>query len=195
MLKPLLALTVSLALTAPTLAQVAPCSPPEGTTLAESDLTRLAGLIDSRTRGLAEALTADSDDERAEVSALLKVGFTPIDGLADGAYRCRTIKLGGLLPLLTYGWFECSVGGDGATLDKTSGSQRFSGSLTPSNGGLTFVGAGHYSDEAPRAYGADPQRDQVGCLYRLTGPEDVYVLELPSPKFESVHDLIVLEAK
>ena len=37
------------------------------------------------------------------------------------------------------------------------------------------------------------ERDQIGCLYGVAGDTPRYVLELPSPRFESVHDLIVLE--
>ncbi len=54
-----------------------------------------------------------------------------------------------------------------------------------------FVGALHYSDEDPIAYGNDPERDQVGCIYKLAGAER-YRLEMPSPRFESVHDVIEL---
>ena len=111
-----------------------------------------------------------------------------------GDYRCRTIKMGGGVPLTVYGFFACEVdeAADGyQAILKTSGSQRFSGTLTPSAGGLFYLGALNYADEDPIAYGVNAERDQVGCLYRSG---DSYVLELPSPQFESVHDVIELVA-
>ena len=58
---------------------------------------------------------------------------------------------------------------------------------------MFYRGALHYGDEQPMAYDADPERNQVGCIYRVsgTGPE-IYRLELPLPRFESTHDVIEL---
>ncbi|WP_417310575.1 DUF4893 domain-containing protein [Devosia sp.] len=193
-MKRLIATALLLALTSTTaIAQTRSCDVGADVELSSDDEARFANFFASRSKGLAEALTADSAEDRRLVSGLMAPDRAVAEGLPDGAYRCRTIKLGGLLPLTPYGWFACTIGEGGTTIEKTSGSQRFSGALYPADGALAYVGASHYADEAPRAYGDDPERDQIGCLYGVAGDTPRYVLELPSPHFESVHDLIVLE--
>ena len=172
-------------------AQVLPCVPPQNAGLTPADSARIADFAQSRTRGLAQAMLANSAEDRQAVSTIFAAGLAPTDAVPAGQYQCRTIKLGGNLPLIAYGYFACSIGDDGS-IDKTSASQRFSGTLTPSNGGFFYRGALHYGDEQPIVYGADPQRDQVGCLYEIAGGGRHFVLELPSPPVESVHDLIEL---
>lgn len=167
------------------------CSVPGAADISQFDGDRMTGFDSSRIRGLGEAMLGEDAAERAIVSELFAPATDPFDRLPDGDYRCRTIKLGGLLPLVAYGFFDCSVSGKGKRLDKSTGSQRFSGQLLPANGAVFYMGALHYGDEDPVAYGADAERDQVGCIYRLSGPER-YRLEMPSPRFESVHDVIEL---
>lgn len=153
------------------------------------DTARIEDFVQSRTRGLAEAMLGPEAD-RETVSALYAPGIEAIETLPDGDYRCRTIKMGGISPLIVYGYFDCTVSEDATRIDKTSGSQRFSGDLTPSAGGLFYRGALHYGDEQPIAYGSDAERNQVGCLYQVAGKPRRYLLELPSPQFESTHDVI-----
>lgn len=169
----------------------AACSVPAAADISQFDGDRMMGFDLSRIRGLGEAMLGENASERAIVSELFAPAIEPLERLPDGDYRCRTIKLGGLLPLVAYGFFDCTVSGKGKLLDKTSGSQRFSGQLLPTEGAIFYVGALHYGDEDPIPYGNDPERDQVGCIYRLAGAER-YRLELPSPQFESVHDVIEL---
>lgn len=178
-----------LALWVPLAAQA--CSVPATAEISPFDADRMAGFESSRTRGLGEAMLGESANERTIVSELFAPATEPLARLPDGDYRCRTIKLGGLLPLVAYGFFDCTVSGKGKVLDKTTGSQRFSGQLLSAGDAVFFVGALHYSDEDPVPYGNDPERDQVGCIYRLAGAER-YRLEMPSPRFESVHDVIEL---
>lgn len=178
----------------PALAQVQPCGAPADAVNA-SDEERLAGIVKSRTRGLAAALLADRAADRVTISALYTPGFTPTSSLPDGDYQCRTIKLGGMLPAVVYDYFSCRIGEEGSSIAKTSGSQRFSGSLTPSNGGFFYRGALHFGDEQPVLYGSDGERNQVGCLYQLAGEDQRYLLELPSPMFESLHDVVELVAR
>ena len=167
------------------------CEAPADAEISEPDRQRLAGLETSRQRGLGAALLAGSPADRQALSALFAAGQAPADPLPDGDYRCRVLKLGGLLPLTVYGYFDCTV--SAGAIEKLTGSQRFSGTLTPaSDGGFLYAGALHYGDEAPIAYGADAERDQVGCLYRVGGDGERYRLELPSPHFESVHDIVEL---
>ncbi|AVF03681.1 MULTISPECIES: DUF4893 domain-containing protein [Devosia] len=126
------------------------CQVPDAAPITPFDGDRMTGFEAARFRGLAEALLSDNAAERALVSALFAPGETPISQMPDGSYRCRTIKLGGLLPLTAYTQFACTVSNDGTRIEKLTGSQRFSGDLLPSDGGgLFYWGALHYGDETP----------------------------------------------
>lgn len=168
------------------------CMVPDTAPIDQFDGDRMTGFDAARTRGLGEALLSDSAGDRSIVSALFAPGETPISTLPDGDYRCRTIKLGGLLPLTAYGFFDCAVSDNGATIEKLTGSHRFKGQLVASDGGLFYWGALHYGDEQPMAYGAEAESNQVGCLVRVSGKPVRYRLELPFPRFESTHDVIEL---
>lgn len=169
------------------------CEVPADVTVSDADQARMSGFLRSRAQGLGEALVAESTSDRALVSELFSRPDSAFEGIADGDYRCRTIKLGGLLPLTAYGFFACRVSEDGTRIDKLSGSQRFSGTLHASGDAVFYRGALHYGDEKPMAYGKSDERDQVGCLYPVPDDEAArYRLELPSPLFESTHDVIEL---
>ncbi|MGD9738739.1 MAG: DUF4893 domain-containing protein [Bauldia sp.] len=154
------------------------------------DADRLLNMAETRAGALQEAAVAADFAEVVELAD----APTAYSGLDDilGVWRCRTIKLGGLLPLTIYSYFACEIGRDanGYFIAKTTGSQRFTGRLYLGDmpGELVFVGAGHYTGEQPLAYDADPERNEVGVLRQL-GPGWL-VLELPKPIFESNHDLI-----
>ena len=119
---------------------------------------------------------------------------------APGAYRCRTIKIGarnkGGLAFVDYPYFRCTIeltpGGD-LILTKTTGSQRTRGLLYPdTDNRLVFIGAQAWGDDETRfpAYGARPERDQVGVLERI-GPTR-WRLVLPWPKQESNLEILEL---
>jgi hypothetical protein len=168
------------------------CEVPAEAAIDQLDGDRMTGFEVARVRALGEAMLSESAGDRAIVAALYASGESPIDTIPDGDYQCRTIKLGGLLPLTVYGYFDCAISGGGTVIEKLTGSQRFKGDLAPADGGLFYWGALHYGDEAPFAYGADPERNQVGCLYRIEGKPVRYRLEMPFPLFESTHDVIEL---
>lgn len=192
----LVALT-ALLLPVQAMAQVAACMPSETGEISERDAARIGGLEWARLRGLAAALNSASAEDRQTVSGLYSNGLAPAGDLPEGGYHCRTIKLGGLSELIVYPFFECEIaaGGEGYTISKPTGSQRFSGTLTPSGDGYFYKGALYYRDEGPMEYTGESERDQVGCLYRVSADGASYVLELPSPQFESFHDIIVLLPK
>ena len=52
-----------------------------------------------------------------------------------GNWQCRTIKAGGISPLVVYDWFKCRVTDDGSgwMLEKISGSQRTKGRFFTDN--------------------------------------------------------------
>ncbi|MHA6299492.1 DUF4893 domain-containing protein [Devosia sp. CAU 1758] len=168
------------------------CEVPSDASITQFDGDRMTGFDAARTRGIGEALLADNAEERAIVAGLFAPGNMPISAIPDGPYRCRTIKLGGLLPLVSYPFFDCAISHNGKVIEKLSGSQRFKGQLLPTNDAIFYWGALHYGDERPFAYEADAERSQVGCLYKVDGKPVRYRLELPFPRFESTHDVIEL---
>lgn len=171
------------------------CGVPSNYGLEAEDITRMARLQTTRFMGLAAALKLDNSAERQTISALFSGGFSPITSAERviGKYQCRTIKLGGNLPAIVYGWFDCDVFPEEAALviRKTSGSQRFFGLLAPAANGLAYKGALHYGyEDISKFYGQDSERNQVGCFSAIDESMNHFVLELPAPKFESVHDVI-----
>lgn len=173
------------------LSQALACSLPDDLAISPFDKDRLQQMNDTQLIAVGEALAAPSASDRSELGTLL-APLQPVTSLPDGEYRCRTIKIGGILPLTVYGFFNCTVSEDGTRIDKTTGSQRFSGDLVPTESGVIYRGALHYGDEQPIGYGANPERDQIGCLVQLAGDTPRYRLDLPAPRFESKHDIIEL---
>jgi hypothetical protein len=166
-------------------------------TLSAHDQDRLERFASSRKAAVAEARAGGSDEDVAELDTLLALRPQPILGHdIRGEYQCRTLKLGGILPLTIYGWFNCTIDEDdmGYRLVKTSGSQRFSGNfIDDSETRLTYYGASHNSGEAPALYGDNPDNDQVGHFIKI-GPAS-YRLELAEPRLESHLDIIELQPK
>ncbi|MCB1379546.1 MAG: DUF4893 domain-containing protein [Alphaproteobacteria bacterium] len=164
-------------------------------TLSAADRNRLSRFDAT----LAEALTeagAGAADDLALVQDVLRGKALPMAGSFNpvGPWRCRVIKLGGLLPLTVYPWFKCAIAEDGAgwTLEKLTGSQRTRGRFyTASDTRLIYVGAGHVTGESPRNYGDDPKQDQVAVVERRTDRR--ILLLFPAPYFESKLDILVLE--
>ncbi|SHG08801.1 protein of unknown function [Kaistia soli DSM 19436] len=165
--------------------------------LTPADKARLASFETARRDAIAEARAGGSKADLATLDEVLAGGPEPILGVdIRGDYRCRTIKLGGNLPLSVYGWFKCRIDEDdiGYRLVKTSGSQRLSGHfIDDSEKRLIFYGAGHYADEKPRAYKSDAARDMIGIFVKAGAKR--YRLELPLPKVESTFDIIELVKK
>jgi hypothetical protein len=174
---------------------LADCTEPDpGLELSAADIGRLQGLLGSRKSGLRAAVRGELANERDIVAALYAETPGPVatENLS-GSYQCRTIKMGGLLPLIVYDWFRCSIeaDADNYTLTKLTGSQNFTGTLFPqADGSLLYRGAGNYGDEAPRTYGEDPERNQVGCFWSVGQEERHFILELPAPPVESYYDVI-----
>jgi len=164
--------------------------------LTQRDSERVEFLTTSRTKGLAAALGAVDAEERSIVSDLFANGTAPVDpDLLAGDYRCRTIKMGGISPLVVYTWFQCRITPEERAFNivKLTGSQNFSGTLFPAkSGGYAYRGAFYYGYEDPLFYGDDPERNESGCLSATATGERHFILELPEPAFESYHDLIEL---
>jgi len=160
------------------------------------DKDRLARFETIMAEALAEARAGGApEDVRLLEDALtgtplpLEGGFNP-----TGDWKCRTLKAGGGLPLVAYGWFKCRISDDGAgwMLRKLTGSQRTKGMFyTLSATRLAYVGAGYVVHETPRRYGEDPQHDQVAIAERRAANR--LILLFPAPHFDSKLDVLVLE--
>jgi hypothetical protein len=161
-----------------------------------ADKTRLASFDAIRAEAIAEAKKGGAAEDLATLDAVLAgKDFAFSEGFdLTGDWQCRTVKLGGTLPLTVYGWFKCRVSDDGSgwKLEKLTGSQRTAGAFyTDSDTRLTYLGTLYYGHEKPKKYGSDADRDQVAYAVR---PDEKRVrLEFPSPKYESKLDIIELK--
>ena len=146
-------------------------------------LTREGALEEAR-NGLPE--------EVAILDGLLAKPLLSFSGFdMTGDWRCRTIKVGGLSPLVVYGWFKCRVSDDGSgwRLKKLSGSQRTTGRFfDDGDKRLIYLGAGSVNNDPAPAYGIGPESDQVGYAFR-TGPSE-WRIEFPAPHYESKLDVL-----
>ena len=158
------------------------------------DKARLDKYDETRKAALAEARNGGDAAELAGLDALLA---KPLLSLPDfdlgGEWRCRTTKVGGLSPLVVYGWFKCRVSDDGSgwKLEKTSGSQRTTGRFyDDGEKRLIYLGSFNVAGEAAKPYGSGPESDQVGYAFR-TGPAE-WRIEFPAPQYESKLDILEL---
>ena len=94
-----------------------------------SDRQRLSEFNSTRLTALREAEAGSPEDRKVLNAALAGTpmsfaGFNPV-----GAWTCRVIKLGGILPLTVYPRFRCAITEDGKgwLLSKITGSQRTTG--------------------------------------------------------------------
>ncbi|WP_404934831.1 DUF4893 domain-containing protein [Nitratireductor sp. L15S-10] len=109
----------------------------------------------------------------------------------SGDWECRTIKAGGLVPLVVYDWFRCRVSDDGAgwALEKLTGSQRTRGRFfTHSDTRLIYLGSYFVSSDRPPSYGAGRASDQVAYVFR--DREDGWRMEFPAPEREAELDIL-----
>ena len=132
---------------------------------------------------------------RAELAQLDALLAKPLLSLPDfdlgGEWRCSTTKVGGLSPLVVYGWFKCRVSDDGSgwKLEKTSGSQRTTGRFyDDGEKRLIYLGSFSIAGDTPKPYGSGPESDQVGYAFR-TGPAE-WRIEFPAPQYESKLDIL-----
>jgi hypothetical protein len=185
-----------------TLALAALCILPAGSAIADgvvqklmtaADKARLEKYGETRSAALAEARGGDAA-EVAELDALLA---KPLLSLPDfdlgGDWQCRTTKVGGLSPLVVYGWFKCRVSDDGSgwKLEKRSGSQRTTGRFyDDGEKRLIYLGSFYVTGDTPKPYGSGPETDQVGYAFRI-GPAE-WRIEFPAPQFESKLDILEL---
>lgn len=175
------------------------------TVASADDQDRLARLDDAWKQALREAnhefgAQLDSLGMLAVQDAALE---TPPLQPPPGKYRCRTIKVGTIidgLKYVAYPWFTCTVeltpGGD-LILTKTTGSQRTRGLIYPDSDNperLIYVGAQAWGDTETTfpAYGAQPERDQVGVIERIGNGR--WRMVVPWPRQESRLDILEIRS-
>ena len=163
------------------------------------DAERLGQLQESKEKGMQEA---SAGPDMAVIRSVLDPASQPVSGgEARGAWRCRTIKLGGITPSVVYSWFACRISDRGGHLffEKVSGSQRISGWLYPDqSGGLVLLGANTVNGEPQRRYsgggasaGASATPDDAVCVLTAIGPGHARI-EFPYPVQESTFDVLEL---
>ena len=170
------------------------------------DAQRLSRLDESRAKGLDEASRGASPSDLAAIDSVIHAQVTTASPSAlTGAWRCRTIKLGGVTPDIVYSWFRCRISERGGALffEKLSGSQLTSGFLYSEGSGYVYLGASYvtaygppekppvYSGRGASAGAAATPDDQIGLLSLLA--DGRARLELPYPVQESTFDVIELK--
>ena len=156
-----------------------------------ADKARLDKYGETRKAALDEAKAGDP----AEVKQLDELLARPLVAFSDkdltGNWKCRTIKAGGLSPLVIYGWFKCKMSDDGSgwKLEKITGSQRTTGRFFDDNEKRAiYLGVFSVNDDKPKPYGSGPESDQVGYTFRNSATQ--WRIEFPAPYYESKLDIM-----
>ena len=170
-------------------------------TLRASDAARLDGFTSAIGDALLQALAGGS---AADVTTLTKAlsGRPQIafDETLTGEWNCRTIKMGGISPLVVYAPFTCrfDIGPDGFEFEKLTGSQRTKGKIQLRDGRAIYVGVGYVAGQNPPAYADLPPdftsdgsvQTQIAVFERI-GPTRARLL-FPAPIVESDFDILEL---
>lgn len=156
-----------------------------------ADRARLDKYGETRKAALEEARAGGPADIKQLDTLLAKplVAFSDKD--LTGSWKCRTIKAGGISPLVIYGWFKCKVSDDGSgwRLEKTSGSQRTTGRFFDDGEKRSiYLGSFSVNNDKAKPYGSGPESDQVGYAFRNSATE--WRIEFPSPYYESKLDIM-----
>ena len=156
-----------------------------------ADKARLDKYDETRKAALVEAKAGNPADVKQLDALLAKQLVSFSDKDLTGNWKCRTIKAGGLSPLVIYGWFKCKVTDDGSgwALEKVSGSQRTKGRFfDDGQKRAIYLGSGSVNNDAAKPYGSGPQTDQVGYVFRSNASE--WRIEFPAPYYESKLDIM-----
>ncbi len=165
------------------------------------DALRLSHLAEARAKAMREAQAASEQDLAAVRAVLNRNSRTVPMASLKGSWRCRTIKLGGMSPVVIYDWFTCRIGEEHGHpyFEKQTGTQHFGGSLYPhESGGFVFLGGTNWSKDKQAFYssgraslGAETTPSDAAGLLSSIGP-NVSRIEFPYPAQESTFDVIEL---
>jgi hypothetical protein len=139
-------------------------------------------------------------DVRSLAAALAGV---PGDTAPEGAWSCRTIKLGGAPALTVYGVFRCRIEAaeGGWRIVKETGSQRLDGHILRADDQWIYLGVGFVEGGPATGYAGLPPEDQTPVepgqtvaqvgIFEQVSPTRARLL-LPSPLLESGFDILSL---
>lgn len=170
-------------------------------TLRPGDAARLDGYAASAGNAFLRALASGAPgDVNALTQALSGTPQIAFDESLNGDWTCRTMKLGGLSPLVVYSPFKCRFGieNDGFTFEKLTGSQRTKGKVTLRDGRAVYVGVGFVAGQTPPDYADLPPdftsdgtvQTDVAILERIR-PTRARLM-FPAPANESDFDILEL---
>ncbi|HBB81946.1 MAG TPA: DUF4893 domain-containing protein [Sulfitobacter sp.] len=171
------------------------------TMLRPADSARLDNLDAASGNAVMQALAAG---EAGDVTALTRAlsGEPQVAFSADlqGDWSCRTIKLGGISPLVAYSPFKCrfTATDRGFAFEKLTGSQLTRGEITLRDGRAIYAGVGYVNGETAPDYADLPEDFTSGgkvqsdvAVFQRISPTRARLL-FPSPAVESDFDILEL---
>jgi hypothetical protein len=181
----------------PTMASATPAPPDWRDIVTDPDHVRLRAWRESFVAALDQS-RKDGHGAQIDAAGQLLDPDAGLDGatLPQGAYACRTIKLGskavGHASYVAYPPYPCMVHPSETVtrLTQAAGIQRPTGRLYPDGSArMVFLGTMVLSDE-PKSikYGRDNDRDLVGIMQRIGDRR--WRMLLPKPAWESTMDVI-----
>lgn len=185
-------LTVLLLL--PTLAHAEPGLRP-------ADEARLDGFDAAFGSAAMQALAGGNAEDVAALTRALS-GEPQVAFSADlpGDWSCRTIKMGGISPLVVYTPFKCrfTATDRGFAFEKLTGSQLTKGEITLREGRAVYLGVGYVRGETPPDYADLPEDFTSGgkvqsdvAVFQRISPDRARLM-FPSPAVESDFDILEL---
>jgi hypothetical protein len=164
-----------------------------------AEIDRLNQLAQIRGAAMADAKSGQGQGDPRVISQVMEPQGRAIPAAAlTGDWRCRQLKLGRMSAYIVYdAWFTCSIrpSGDGLLLEKTGGTQRFTGQLYQEQGAWVYLGASSVAGEPRHRHSGPPPMlgaavtpdDQIGLL---TGIGDDHLrLEIPAVQ-EALLDVV-----
>jgi hypothetical protein len=165
------------------------------------DEARLAGFEEALGASLRNALAEGAAEDVRTLASVL--AGLPGDFDPEGAWSCRTIKLGGDPALTVYGNFRCRIEAaeGGWRLVKETGSQRLEGRILRDDDQWLYLGVGFVDGGPATDYTGLPAKDQTPVepgqtvaqvgIFEQMSPTRARLL-LPSPILESGFDILYL---
>jgi len=166
------------------------------------DSQRLAGISESRARGLAAVDSGASPIDSNAIHGVLDPAGSAISAQQlTGNWRCRLMKLGGLTPAIVYGWQTCRFRStpNGLFFEKVTGTQRLSGYADPDGDRFVLLAGMTVRNDGQRGYSGGSRgfgapstpTDQVGVISAIGSGRAR--IEFPFPILESDFDVIELQ--
>jgi len=167
---------------------------------APPDVARLERFTESWTQARREAEGGDAA-EVAVADGLMNAATVPDGPPITGNWKCRIIKVGGISPIVVYGWFNCRISMVEGELffEKLNGSQRLRGHMYADGNAFVLLASGYVAGEDPGVYGGRGDHlgsdlaptNQVAVVNRLA--DGRLRMGFPFPALESTFDIIELK--